>query len=56
MVGWALIGKPVDDDGMLELLAPWAGHRQRIMRLITASGFRKPKFGPRMTIPEHRRH
>ena len=56
MVGWALIGMPVDDDGMLELLAPWAGHRQRIMRLITASGFRKPKFGPRMTIPEHRRH
>ncbi len=25
IVGWALIGKPVDDDGMLELLSPWAG-------------------------------
>jgi 3-methyladenine DNA glycosylase/8-oxoguanine DNA glycosylase len=56
VVGWALIGKPVDDDGMLELLAPWAGHRQRIMRLIEASGFRKPAFGPRMTIQDHRGH
>lgn len=55
LVGWALAGRAVDDDGMLELLAPWAGHRQRIMRLITASGFRKPRFGPKMTIPEHRR-
>lgn len=56
VVGWALIGKPVDDDGMLELLEPWAGHRQRVMRLIAASGFAKPKFGPRMTIQDHRRH
>jgi len=56
VVGWALIGKPVDDDGMLELLAPWAGQRQRIMRLIEASGFSKPTFGPRMTIQDHRGH
>jgi 3-methyladenine DNA glycosylase/8-oxoguanine DNA glycosylase len=56
VVGWALIGKPVDDDGMLELLAPWAGHRQRIMRLIEVSGFAKPRFGPRMTIQDHRSH
>ena len=56
VVGWALIGKPVDDDGMLELLAPWAGQRQRIMRLIEVSGFRKPTFGPRMTIQDHRWH
>ncbi len=56
LVGWALIGKPVDDDGMLELLAPWTGHRQRIMRLITASGFAKPRFGPRATIQDHRGH
>lgn len=56
VVGWALVGKPVDDDGMLELLEPFAGHRQRVMRLIEASGFRKPAFGPRMTIQDHRRH
>lgn len=56
VVGWALIGKPVDDDGMLELLEPWAGHRQRIMRLIESSGFAKPRFGPRMTVQDHRGH
>ena len=56
VVGWALIGKPVDDDGMLELLAPWAGHRQRIMRLIECSGFSKPRFGARMTVQDHRGH
>ncbi|GAA4675476.1 DNA-3-methyladenine glycosylase family protein [Frondihabitans cladoniiphilus] len=56
LVGWALIGKPVDDDGMLELLEPWRGNRERVMRLITGSGFSKPRFGPRMTIQDHRFH
>jgi 3-methyladenine DNA glycosylase/8-oxoguanine DNA glycosylase len=26
LVGWALAGRPVDDAGMLDLLAPHAGH------------------------------
>jgi len=56
LVGWALIGEPVDDAGMLELLAPWAGHRHRVVRLIELSGVTKPKFGPRMTIQDHRGH
>ncbi len=56
IVGWALAGRPVDDDGMLELLAPWAGQRQRIMRLIEASGFVKPRFGPRLAAQDHRGH
>lgn len=56
LVGWALAGSPVDDDGMLELLEPWRGHRQRVMRLIEQSGFRKPRFGPRITIQDHRGH
>ncbi|MGV8885736.1 MAG: DNA-3-methyladenine glycosylase family protein [Microbacteriaceae bacterium] len=56
VVGWLFLGTPVDDDGMLELLAPFAGHRQRVMRLIEVSGFRKPAFGPRMTIQDHRGH
>jgi 3-methyladenine DNA glycosylase/8-oxoguanine DNA glycosylase len=56
IVGWALIGKPVDDDGMLELLQPWAGQRQRVMRLILASGFHKPRRGPKITIQDHRWH
>jgi 3-methyladenine DNA glycosylase/8-oxoguanine DNA glycosylase len=54
IVGYALAGGPVDDDGMLELLAPYAGHRQRVMRLIEATGIRAPQRGPRMTIPAHR--
>ncbi len=53
MVGWTLIGEPVDDDGMLELLEPWRGHRQRIMRLIELVGV-LPRFAPRMTIEDHR--
>jgi 3-methyladenine DNA glycosylase/8-oxoguanine DNA glycosylase len=56
LVGWALVGRPVDDDGMLHLLEPWNGQRQRVMRLIESSGFSKPRFGPRMTIQDHRRH
>ena len=56
IVGWALIGKPVDDDGMLELLQPWAGHRQRVMRLILTSGLHQPRRSARMTIQDHRRH
>lgn len=55
-VGWALAGKAVDDAGMLELLEPWRGHRQRIVRLLQLSGFRKPSFGPRMTVQDHRGH
>ncbi len=55
-VGWALVGKPVDDDGMLALLEPWSGHRQRVVRLLGLSGASKPRFGPRLTIQDHRRH
>ncbi len=55
-VGWALIGKPVDDDGMLALLEPWAGHRQRVVRLLGLTGSAKPRFGPRLTIQDHRAH
>lgn len=53
-IGWALAGKPVDDDGMLELLEPWHGHRQRFVRMLVLSGFRKPSFGPRLAPADHR--
>ena len=35
------------DEQMLELLAPWAGQRQRVVRLIELSGVGAPRFGPR---------
>jgi 3-methyladenine DNA glycosylase/8-oxoguanine DNA glycosylase len=54
LVGHALIGRAVDDDGMLELLEPWRGHRQRVVRLIYRSGVRTPRRGPRITIEDHR--
>ncbi len=55
-VGEALIGRRVDDDGMLELLEPWNGHRQRVVRLILASGHRFERRGPRITLQDHRWH
>jgi len=39
---------------MLELLEPWRGHRQRVVRLIEAAGIGYERHGPRLTIPEHR--
>jgi 3-methyladenine DNA glycosylase/8-oxoguanine DNA glycosylase len=56
LVGHALLGRPVDDDGMLELLEPWRGQRQRVIRLIYRSGVRPARRGPRITIQDHRRH
>ncbi len=46
-VGWALAGRAVDDEGMLELLAAYRPHRYRAIRLLELSGFRMPRFGPR---------
>lgn len=54
-VGWALAGRVVDDAGMLELLAPYAGHRHRAARLIELSGVRPPRRGPRLAVRDHRR-
>jgi 3-methyladenine DNA glycosylase/8-oxoguanine DNA glycosylase len=53
-VGWALIGERVDDDRMLELLEPWAGHRQRVVRLIEAAAIGYERHGPRMAIADNR--
>lgn len=36
------------DEQMLELLEPWRGQRQRVVRLIELSGVAKPRFGPRL--------
>jgi hypothetical protein len=35
---------------MLELLAPYAGHRGRVIRLLERDGHRAPRFGPRRGI------
>jgi len=54
-VGWALVGRPLDDAGFLEVLAPYAGQRQRAVRYVEASGFRKPRFAPRLAPTDYRR-
>lgn len=47
-VTYALTGEPRGDDAhMLSLLSPWAGQRQRAVRLIEVSGIGAPRFGPR---------
>lgn len=54
VVGYALTGTRTDDDGMLQLLAPWAGQRQRVIRLIGLSGMQEPRRGPRLHPEDHR--
>lgn len=54
VVGYALLGRPLDDDGMLEVLAPYAPHRHRAVRYIEASGHRRPRFGPRLRPRDYR--
>ena len=54
-VGHALAGRDMTDDEMLETLAPWAGHRYRVVRLLGAAGVRgRPRRGPRMPFVDHR--
>lgn len=54
IVGYALTGQKTDDDGMLDLLEPFRGHRHRVVRLIELSGVRPPARGPRMAARDYR--
>lgn len=46
-VTYAFDGTRGDDARMVELLAPFAGHRQRVVALIKAAGISEPRRGPR---------
>jgi 3-methyladenine DNA glycosylase/8-oxoguanine DNA glycosylase len=51
VVAFALAGEPrADDARMLELLAPFAGHRARVCQLLGAAGYREPRYGPRQRL------
>lgn len=53
MIGWTLLGRPVDDAGMVELLEPMRPHRQRVVRLLEASGLAyEPRRGPRLPVQQ----
>ncbi|OXR46383.1 putative bifunctional transcriptional activator/DNA repair enzyme AlkA [Nocardia cerradoensis] len=56
IVGWSLLGRPLDDEGMVEYLEPLRPHRYRAIRLLEISGqARKPAFGPRTPLVDHSR-
>lgn len=51
MIGWTLIGRPVDDAAMVELLEPMRPHRHRVVRLLEASGLAyEPRRGARLPV------
>lgn len=50
LVAWALAGeRRANDARMLELLAPYAGQRARVVRLLELSRLYPPRRGPRMS-------
>jgi 3-methyladenine DNA glycosylase/8-oxoguanine DNA glycosylase len=50
VVAFTLAGRPRGtDDEMLGLLAPWAGHRARVVRLLEEARIGPPRYGPRVT-------
>lgn len=51
MIGWTLLGHPIDDDAMVELLEPMRPHRHRVVRLLEASGLAvEPRRGARLPV------
>ena len=55
-IGWALTGAEVDDDGLAELLEPYAGHRYRVQALLKLAGATRPRHAPRMPARTHLPH
>lgn len=54
-VGTALLGHRIDDDELALLLAPWAGHRFRVVRIVQLSPLaRTERRGPRLARVDHR--
>jgi hypothetical protein len=55
MIGWTLLGRPIDDAEMVELLEPMRPHRQRVIRLLAASGLAyEPRRGARLAVQDIR--
>ena len=49
MIGWTLLGEPIDDAAMVELLEPLRPHRYRAVRLLEVSRLAHlPRRGPRL--------
>jgi 3-methyladenine DNA glycosylase/8-oxoguanine DNA glycosylase len=55
MVGWRLLGLPIDDPAMVELLEPLRPHRHRAVRLLEVTGpAHAARRSPRRAIPNLR--
>ena len=55
MIGWTLLGHPIDDAGMIALLEPMRPHRHRVVRLLEASGLAyEPRRGARLPVQDIR--
>jgi 3-methyladenine DNA glycosylase/8-oxoguanine DNA glycosylase len=55
LVGFVFTGRPrTDDAGMLDLLEPYRGHRQRVVRLVELAGVHPPRYGPRLSPRDNR--
>lgn len=53
IIGDTLLGHPVDDDRMIELLEPMRPHRHRVVRLLEVSGLAvAPRRGPRLPVQD----
>jgi 3-methyladenine DNA glycosylase/8-oxoguanine DNA glycosylase len=52
-IGWALLGRPVDDEALAELLEPYRGHRFRVQQLLGLAGHHRPRRGPRLAPRAH---
>lgn len=51
MIGWTLLGRPIDDPAMEELLEPMRPHRYRVVRLLEVSRLAYlPRRGARLPV------
>ncbi|MGH3532029.1 MAG: DNA-3-methyladenine glycosylase family protein [Mycobacterium sp.] len=55
MIGWTLLGRPIADADMVELLEPMRPHRHRVVRLLEVSGLAyEPRRGSRLPVQDIR--
>ena len=52
-VGWALVGRELDDETLAEFLEPWRPQRGRVPALVAMAGLGRPRRGPRMAPRAH---
>ncbi|HEX8780203.1 MAG TPA: DNA-3-methyladenine glycosylase 2 family protein [Nocardioides sp.] len=52
-VGWAIFGHDISDDELAEVLEPYRPQRGRAAVMACAGGPRRPRRGPRMSVPTH---